>query len=356
MYKNLLRPILFLCDPEQIHHFSTSLLRTFSKCPYGMNVLRSVCEFSSERLSQEIFGVRFLNPLGLAGGFDKNALLIEQIHSLGFGFTEVGSVSFESSSGNQKPRLFRLPQDEALINRMGLNNDGAHVVAERLMRAHRPYPVGVNIVKTHNPLILGEKGILDFKNSFNVLKDIGDYCVLNISCPNTEEGKTFEEKESLKALLDSLLGEKYKKPVCIKISPDLTEENIYSLLEVTESFNIDGYIATNTSSKRDNLSSDKGMLDEIGRGGLSGKPLFDKSLSIVKILRKYLGNKKTIIGCGGIRTSEDALLMFRAGASLIQSYTGFVYEGPRFAFNLLKGVDQYLEREGVKNISEIVGE
>lgn len=355
MYKNFIRPILFSFDPEQVHHFSTSALKVLSSLPGGLNILRNFCNFTSPRLSQNIFGINFTNPLGLAGGFDKNALLLNEMSALGFGFTEVGSISFEPSIGNPKPRLFRLSDDEALINRMGLNNHGAQAILERLLKKSCQYPVGVNIVKTHNPSILGEKAIEDFRKSFTLLKDVGDYIVLNISCPNTEEGKTFEEKESLKALLDSLMGVKNKKPVCIKISPDLSDDALEALLEVTESFNISGYIATNTSNKRENLLTSQNIIDDIGKGGLSGKPLFEKSLKKVKQIRARVAKEKIIIGCGGISNSDDAIKMFKAGASLIQSYTGFVYEGPMFASKLLKGVDSYLERGGIKNISEIIG-
>jgi len=289
-------------------------------------------------LSFELFGHHFDNPLLLAAGFDKNGIIVDQITNFGFAGEVVGSVTAEASSGNKKPRLFRL--NDGLLNRMGLNNEGAYVISQRLKNRAENY--AVSIAKTHNPEIMGEKAIVDFLVSYQLLKDLGIYTEIDISCPNTTEGKTFEsDPESLDTLLCALLDSGKGKPLVIKLSPNLSIQELKEIVEVSDG-KVDGYVATNTLHREH---------PKFGKGGYSGKKLLLYSLNIVKSLRKL--TDKPIIGCGGIYTGDDAYEMFKAGANLLQSYTGFVERGPLFAMKVAAELNKKLFKEGFTHIRQM---
>ncbi len=359
LYNYLIRPILFRSDAEQAHDFIHAFGRDLCDNKTALTLINSFISVRSSRLHQNILGISFENPVGLAAGFDKNAQLSLLMQSLGFGFTEVGSITANPSNGNPKPRMFRLPGDRAIINRMGLNNEGAEVITDRIRRMERPgFPLGINIAKTHDPSILGDQAISDYVQSFKLAEPLADYVTINISCPNTEEGKTFEDPEALHELLTAISQHRSKSgtPVFVKLSADLTQKDLHVLLEVCERMHVDGYIATNTSAKRDYLTNaSSGVLEQIGRGGLSGHPIFQKSLRIVRDIYTYTEGNKPIIGVGGIDTPQKAIEMIACGASLIQLYTGLVYQGPTLVQAINRGLVRHLDANGMNNISELRG-
>ncbi|MDP2946516.1 MAG: quinone-dependent dihydroorotate dehydrogenase, partial [Nanoarchaeota archaeon] len=293
-------------------------------------------------------------PVGLAAGFDKNGKICEFIESLGFGFMEVGSVTYNGGKGNPRPRILRLPNDYALINRMGLNNQGAYEVRKNLKLRKSKFPVGVNLAKTHSPDIVGDAGIKDFiRNYFAMsLLNAATFYVLNISCPNTVEGKTFEEPSILKEFLSAISPEINR--VYVKLSPDLTDFALDEILQVTEDAGVTGYVISNTSADRNNLSElSRKISKEFGLGGLSGPPI--KNVSTEMVRKVFKKTRKTIFGVGGIFTAEDAYEKMQAGASLVEVLTGMIYEGSTIAREINKGLVRLMERDGVKNLSEVVG-
>ncbi len=318
-------------------------------------LIRSLYNYQSPLLEQNIWEKSFKNPVGLAAGFDKNGYLAPLMEPLGMGFTEVGSVTARSSAGNPKPRMFRLPSDRALINRMGLNNDGAQVVVERLRQHANSLPTGINIAKTHRKDITGDRAIRDYLFSYKKACKVADYVTINISCPNTSDGRTFEEVSPLNELLSALSSIDLFKaaPTLIKFSSDLNKKKLDSLMDVCESYQIDGYVACNTSSSREELSTPASRLQEIGGGGLSGAPLFHKSLQRVGWLRGKIGNEKPIIAVGGIDSFEKALKMLQAGATLLQIYTGLIYKGPGLVKSINRKLAAFAEREKMNSIYEI---
>jgi dihydroorotate dehydrogenase len=329
MYKFFLRPILFLIDPEKVHHLVFTLL----KLPGLKLLLRLLCKYENSVLSKEVFGLRFRNPVGLAAGFDKDAKLIDEVDALGFGFIEIGTLTPKPQKGNPKPRLFRLPKDKGLINRMGFNNEGVLASVERLKKRNSNIIVGGNIGK--NKDTPNEKALDDFVYGFNVLYPYVDYFVVNVSSPNTPGLRDLQEKEPLQKLLTHVKGltltQPKQKPVLLKIAPDLTESQLDDIVSIVEITKIDGIIATNTTISRGNLQTSAEEIEKFGNGGLSGKPLASRSTEVIQFLRKKLGPSFPIIGVGGIMSPEDALEKIKAGADLIQIYTGFIYEGPAFA-------------------------
>lgn len=355
MYKHLIRPLAFRLNEDMIHDTTLQFGSAVSKSRTLLKMTEMLYDYASPSLEQTIEGLRFKNPVGLAAGFDKNGTLAPLMKSLGFGFVEVGSITSNPSAGNPKPRSFRLPDDQSIINRMGLNNDGAQTISRRLKKLELDIPVGINIAKTHDPSITGEKALADYKASFDTLKDIGDYFTINISCPNTTEGKTFEEPEALNRLLtildidrDSMIS-----PVLVKFSVDLTDELLSELISVCESHSISGYVACNTSSKREGLATSKQKITEIGRGGLSGKAIRQRSTEIIRKIRTLSKGNKIIIGVGGINSGADAIEKLKAGADLLQIYTGMVYEGPSIVKKINKEISGHLEKLGHKHIYEL---
>lgn len=359
------RSLLFRLGAEPAHHVATGAAR-LAQLTRADAVLEPAFAFEHGALEQTLFGRSFASPVGLAAGFDKNGILVPFWARLGFGFVEVGSVSARPARGNPRPRAFRLPEDRALINRMGLNNQGAERVARRLARlAPRvTFPVGVNLAKTHDPSIMGEAAVGDFRQSFRLLAPHAAYVALNISCPNTTEGKTFEDPAALEALLTAVFEERRALgsdvPVLVKLSPPLNEQVVFDSLveEVVErslAHGVSGFIATNTASDREGLTTAEEELAAIGRGGLSGAPLERRSTHLVRYLYRKTGGRLPIIGVGGVFTAEAAYDKIRAGASLVQLYTALVYEGPGVVRRLKEGLVTLLERDGYASIGEAVG-
>jgi len=364
MYQ-LFRSLLFHLGAEQAHAVSAGAAR-LGQTTQLLPLLKPLYSFEHEALRQTVWDIPFENPIGLAAGFDKNALMVPFWRTIGFGFAEVGSISARKSLGNKKPRLFRLPDDRAIINRMGLNNQGAKRVSRHLKPSpeRRRIRVGINIVKTHDPTIVGADALEDFRTSFRLLAPLADYIALNISCPNTAEGKTFEEAKALDELLAVIFKERQTAgltvPVLVKLSPLLTDLVVFDsvvedILEVSQSHGVSGYIASNTTPERDGLVTAPDVLKRIGWGGLSGAPLEKLATRLVRYVYRRTEGRVPIIGVGGIASPESAYTKIRAGASLIQLYTGLVYEGPGLIKRIKQGLVQLLERDGLDNIQEAVG-
>jgi dihydroorotate dehydrogenase len=342
MYKLLIRPFLFSIDAEKVHYQVFSLLKSSCAIPGVRSLLKKMFVYESPVLEKKLFGIRFKNPVGLAAGFDKDAKLIDELSHLGFGFIEIGTLTPKPQPGNDKPRLFRLPNDQALINRMGFNNEGVHVAVERLKNKRSTVIVGGNIGKNKNTP--NESAFDDYGYCIEALHPYVDYFVVNVSSPNTPGLRELQEKEPLRKLLlyvKSVIAQKPKtKPVLLKIAPDLTHNQLDDVVEILKSTGMDGVIATNTTISREGLTTLPGAVQEIGNGGLSGKPLSAKATEVIRYLRQQLGVSFPIIGVGGIMSVEDAVEKMNAGADLIQIYTGFIYEGPGFA----KEINMELER------------
>lgn len=362
-----IRPILFKLDPETAHNVTFSLARSAQAAPGVLSLLRSNYQIDTPKLSTTLFGLEFANPVGVAAGFDKNGHALGLLAALGFGFIEVGSVTNLPRTGNQKPRLFRLEPDQGLINRMGLNNEGPEAAKHNIAKLRRkalasnrkPMIVAVNIAKTHDPQILGDKGIQDMLDCYKKMAASGDFVVLNVSCPNTAEGKTFEDPEGITPLLEAVAAERKAnnphQPLLVKFSPDSTPFNLEKTIEVCERFDISGYVMVNTSNDRSGLQTNGGTIEKIGKGGLSGKPIHQRAVERVRFAHKLLGGSKPIIGLGGVDSAESAYEFIRAGASLVELYTGLVYQGPRLCREILTGLAGLLERDGFSTLTEAVG-
>lgn len=329
MYK-LLRPFLFLVDPESIHAFVFGLLRLPDRIPGYRAALRSMFHLNDPRLQRKLFGLTFTNPVGLAAGFDKDAKIVDALSCLGFGFIEIGTLTPRAQAGNEKPRLFRLPQDKALINRMGFNNEGVLAAVARLKKKTANVIVGGNIGK--NKSTPNESAHEDYAFCFNALYEHVDYFVVNVSSPNTPGLRELQERVPLEQLLKTVkalsLTKPVAKPVLLKIAPDLTDGQLNDVVSILKSTGIDGVIATNTTIARDGLKTPESEVKRAGAGGLSGAPLGKRSTDVIRFLRQHLGKDFPIIGVGGIMTPKDAVEKLQAGADLIQVYTGFIYEGP----------------------------
>ncbi len=330
MYKYLIKPIFFLFDPEKIHHFVFKVLRIFLSIPGIKHISGAIYTVKNKSLEKELFGLTFRNPVGLAAGFDKNALLLNQLEYLGFGFVEIGTVTPKPQAGNPKKRLFRLPEDEALINRMGFNNDGADVVASRLKNRKTNIIIGGNLGK--NTATDNDDAQADYEYVLKALHPHVDYFVLNVSCPNVGSTQKLNDKNYLIQLLNDLkklsadLGK--ERPILLKIGPDRSNEQLDEVIEIINTTKIAGVISTNTATDRSNLKTDKSRIEEIGNGGLSGQPLAKRSTEVIRYLAKNSNKSFAIIGVGGIHSAEDAKEKIEAGADLVQVYTGFIYEGP----------------------------
>ncbi len=335
MYKSIIRPILFLFDPEKVHHFTFSVLRIANKIPVVSNIIRSCYVIEDKRLEREVFGLKFKNPVGLAAGFDKDAKLYQELSNFGFGFIEIGTLTPKPQDGNPKKRLFRLKEDSGIINRMGFNNGGVFEAVERLKK-NKNVLIGGNIGK--NKVTPNEEAISDYEICFEALYDAVDYFVVNVSSPNTPNLRALQDKEPLTKLLQTLQNKNQAKsqpkPILLKIAPDLTNEQLLDIIDIVKTTHIAGVIATNTTIARENLRSE----NQKETGGLSGKPLTARSTEVIRFLSEKSNKAFPIIGVGGIHSPEDALEKLEAGASLIQLYTGFIYEGPQ----LIKRINKRL--------------
>ncbi len=327
-------------SPEKAHHVIFFKLKWLMKIP-GLKALISRCfTIQDLRLHRKLNGLDFPSPVGLAAGFDKNALLFDELRAFGFGFIEIGTVTPLPQSGNEQPRLFRLPADEALINRMGFNNDGVEVIASRLKNRKKGLLVGGNIGK--NKITPNDKAVDDYSKCFDVLYPYVDYFVVNVSSPNTPGLRALQEKEPLMQLLHELQLKnaltKNPKPIFLKIAPDLTHQQLDEIVEIVFATQLAGVIATNTTISRAGLKTPLDVVEKIGAGGLSGKPLFHSSTEVIRYIASTSNGGFTIIGSGGIHAAEDALEKIKAGAHLVQLYTGFIYEGPALIKRINKAI------------------
>jgi len=325
MYKLLIRPLLFWFDPEKVHYFSFSAIRFINKVPLVTSIIKSIFDIQDPRLEREVFGLKFKNPVGLAAGFDKDAKLFQELSNFGFGFIEIGTLTPKGQEGNPKKRLFRLLEDSAIINRMGFNNGGVFEAVERLKK-NKGVLIGGNIGK--NKITTNEEAVKDYEICFDALYNYVDYFVVNVSSPNTPGLRELQEKEPLIKLLQTLQDlnnlKENTKPILLKIAPDLTDEQLIDIIEIVKSTQIAGVIATNTTISREGLHS----VNKTETGGLSGKPLTKRSTEVIRFLSEKSNKAFPIIGVGGIHSTEDAIEKLEAGASLVQLYTGFIYEGP----------------------------
>jgi dihydroorotate dehydrogenase len=346
IYKKFVRPIFFKIDPEKVH---TATLKTISIPPIK-SLLNICCNYSPNDLKKRLFGIDFPNPIGLAAGFDKNAAHIDSFSALGFGFIEIGTVTPLAQEGNAKPRIFRFRTDSALINRMGFNNEGVGSAVENIKKCKAGTIIGGNIGK--NKTTPNENAVDDYLKNFKALFNYVDYFVINVSSPNTPGLRALQEKEPLMHILNVLQKENYTmarpKPILLKIAPDLTNSQLDDIIEIVQKTKIDGIVATNTTISRNHIKSNKEIVEEIGAGGLSGKPLFKRSTEVIRYIKKK--SSIPVIGVGGIHSAEDAIEKIKAGADLIQIYTGLIYEGPFLIKKIKKQlVKYYLNNRGVSN-------
>ncbi len=374
LYQNILRPILFRFSTETAHDIGMRSLRI----GLGSELAQKVAQkrFAVDDFGElDRFGLKFSNPIGMAAGFDKNGHVVNQLASLGFGFVEVGTVTFEPQDGNPKPRLFRLPEDGALINRLGFNNDGTRAVLERLKAIEPKCTLGVNIGKNKN--VPNEEAIENYLKSLDLAHEVADYIAVNVSSPNTPDLRELQKADAMEELLgalkerNSVLSTALRrnpqeekqpegwtqnaKPLLVKIAPDLDEAEIEAIVDIVMRLKISGIIATNTTVSRDGLKTDHGIIDKLGAGGLSGAPVKAKSNAVIRKIYRYSKGKCPIIGVGGVFTAEDAFEKISSGASLVQAYTGFVYQGLSFARDINLGLVKIFEERGFGGIDEAVG-
>lgn len=336
----LIRKIMFRRDPEEVHYWAMAKLQAAYRNPLLRNMMRKMFTYKKSSLERTLWGITFPNPVGLAAGFDKDARWINELSCLGFGFVEIGTVTPLAQPGNPKPRLFRLPEDKAVINRMGFNNEGAAAAATRLSKPHERIIVGGNIGK--NKDTPNEHAIDDYEKAFLALYDVVDYFVVNVSSPNTPGLRALQDKEPLTRILNRLqvLNTKMGKnrPILLKIAPDLTLEQLDDIISLVEETQIQGVVATNTTIERSGLNSNPEKVENIGAGGLSGKPLTSRATDVIRYIHQKSNGSIKIIAAGGIFTADDAREKLDAGASLVQVYTGFIYEGPSIAGNICRGL------------------
>lgn len=371
IYRDAIRPLLFTLvktDPEWMHHQALRSLSWLGEnCHRPQNIwmnrllVRSFC-LSDARLEQTLFGIKFSNPIGLAAGFDKDGVAVSLWSNFGFGFAELGTVTFHAQPGNPRPRLFRLPQDKAVLNRMGFNNSGAEAMAMRLAKVKQkltlPIPIGLNLGKSKStPLAEAAK---DYLNSFRLLKNYGDYFVVNVSSPNTPGLRSLQDAPMLSSILEALQQENTTQtPIFVKIAPDLEWEAIADIIALAKTYQLAGIIATNTTIAREGLKTQ--VIAQTGKspkeeaGGISGAPLRERSTEVIRFIWQQTAGQIPIIGVGGVFTAEDAWEKITAGASLVQLYTGWIYEGPAMVSRILKGLLSKLEENGLNYISEAVG-
>lgn len=335
MYEKIIRPLLFNIDPEKVHYFTFSALRKLFLLPGSQKLVREQFVVEDKRLEREVFGIKFPNPVGLAAGFDKDAKLYKELSNFGFGFIEIGTLTPKPQPGNEKKRLFRLREDKAIINRMGFNNGGVVEAVERLKK-NEGVIIGGNIGK--NKITSNENAVDDYMICFNALFEHVDYFVVNVSSPNTPNLRELQDKEPLTKLLNTLQQENLKrpapKPILLKIAPDLTDAQLLDIIDIIKDTGIAGVIATNTTISREGLTSP----DQKETGGLSGKPLTRRATEVIRFLSEKSNKAFPIIGVGGIMSPEDAIEKLEAGASLVQLYTGFIYEGPQLVKKINKEI------------------
>ncbi len=340
MYKIFIRPLFFLFDPEKVHYFTFSMLKFAFKIPFVSGVVKKMYAVNHPKLERKLFGLTFKNPIGLAAGFDKNAVLYKELSNFGFGFIEIGTVTPIAQEGNPKKRLFRLLDDSGIINRMGFNNKGVDAAVEQLKNNNDRVLIGGNIGKNTNSM--PNEYTQDYLTCFRALHSYVDYFVLNVSCPNVGSMAKLQDKDYLLELITAVQNENNKheiqRPILLKIAPDLNDIQLDEIIELVTETKIDGVIASNTSTNRVGLKTSKEQLETIGNGGLSGKPIAERSTKVIQYLSEKSNKSFPIIGVGGIHSSQDALDKINAGADLVQIFTGFIYEGP----GLIKKINKAL--------------
>lgn len=339
MYKLIIRPLLFQISPEKVHHLIVFLIKIGFKVPFLPQLIKRIFSIKDEKLERTVAGIKFPNPVGLAAGFDKNATFYNEFSAFGFGSIEVGTVTPKGQAGNPKPRSFRLKTDKALINRMGFNNNGVEAAIKQLSKKHNLI-LGGNIGK--NTLTNNDVAYKDYLECFKKMYNVVDYFVVNVSCPNISDLSKLQDQDMLEQILNELCKyraiQEVSKPIFLKISPDLNLKQVDETLEIVQKAKIDGLVVANTTVSRANLVSSKQTVENIGNGGLSGLPIRDRSTEMIRYISKKNGEKLPIIGVGGIMSPEDAIEKLNAGATLIQIYTGFIYEGPALVKRINKAI------------------
>lgn len=347
MYSSVIRPFLFKMAPEKAHSFVVKTMKTGFKVPLVKSLVKGLTKVEDPILKRNVFGIEFPNPVGIAAGFDKTAEMYEELSALGFGFIEIGTITPKPQPGNPQPRMFRLPKDKGLINRMGFNNHGVEDAIKNLKNKPSNLIVGGNIGK--NKVTPNEEAVNDYLFCFDALYSSVDYFVVNVSSPNTPNLRALQDKKPLTEILMALMKASSKKPVhkpiLLKIAPDLTNEQLNDIIDIVNDTKIDGVIATNTTIDRSNLTTTGEVVSEAG--GLSGAPVKDRSTQVIKYLHTQSNGSFPIVGVGGIQTAEDAVEKLKAGASLVQVYTGFIYEGPMMAKRINKGIAKAIKNKEI---------
>lgn len=341
MYKHILRPILFRFNPETAHNLTFSAIAMLRHIPFAQSIVRALYKRESPSLEKEVFGIKFPNPVGLAGGLDKNGEFYNDMANFGFGFVEIGSLTPQPQDGNPKPRCFRVPQDKAIINRFGINNKGVRNAVEHLKKNKPEVIVAANISK--NTASINEDAAKDYESAFALLYDFVDMFVVNVSCPNVVGLTSLQDITFLSEIVDKLLNlrmyyDEYR-PILLKVSPDLAKEQLDDIIDYCLRSGIDGIVAGNTTRSRDGLTISQERIEKIGNGGMSGAPVHKKNLELVRYIHTKTEGKLPIVGVGGIMSEKEAKAMIEAGASLVEIYTGFIYEGPA----LIKRINKTLE-------------
>ncbi len=362
-YKWVLRPIFFKIDSEEIHDHMMAMGHLLGKYTITKKIVSYLLNYSHSSLEQNILGINFKNPIGLSAGFDKNAIINDIVPSVGFGFTEIGSITGEPCLGNPKPRLWRLKKSKSLAVYYGLKNDGCEVISKKLSKMKNSIPVGINIAKTNSKETIDtDKAILDYFKAYSIFTNIGDYITINISCPNAFGGQPFTDDSKLNILLEKIMSIPKTKPIFLKISPDLNKKEIDAIIEIALKFKVDGFVCTNLTKNRNNKNIIDKKVSELG--GLSGKVVDGLSDELIRYIYKKTNSprlsqdgasKFIIIGSGGVFGAEDAYRKIKAGASLVQLITGMIFEGPQLISDINIGLVKLLKKDGYKNISEAIG-
>ncbi len=353
-YTLFIRPILFRIDPELVHDLAVSTGRTLGKSMLMRRVLKDFFSFQHKSLEQNILGIHFKNPIGLAAGFDKDAQLMNILPSIGLGFEEIGSITALPCKGNPKPRLWRLPKRKSIVVYYGLKNQGAKAIRKKLHKKRFFFPIGISIAKTNCKETVDTKaGVEDYYISLQLLKDYGQYFTINISCPNAFGGQPFTDHNKLDLLLKRLDEIKVNKPIFLKLSPDLSKKELNNIINICDKHSVQGLIISNLTKDRSNLI--KKELDSIGQGGISGKLAKEKSKGLISYVYKKTKGRYILIAVGGISSAQEAYQAIKDGASLVQLITGMIYEGPQLIGEMNKGLVKMLKKDGYSNISEAVG-
>lgn len=355
-YRHVAKPLFFTQDPEDVHDRMCGLGERLGRHGAARWLTRTIFQYKSPALEQDIQGIHFSNPIGLAAGFDKNATLTRILPAVGFGFEEVGSITGEPCAGNKRPRLWRLPKSRGLVVYYGLKNDGCEAIARRLQGRTFDVPIGVSVAKTNSPATVDvPDGIADYVKAFRAFLDIGQYFTINISCPNVFGGEPFTDPDRLDLLLSEIDTIATAKPIFLKMPADVTTEQLNALVAVADRHRVHGFILSNLTKKFDRPEIRQDEIAGIVHGGISGKPTFDQSNTLIAHLYRKAAGRYVIIGCGGVFSAEDAYEKIRQGATLIQLITGMIFEGPQLIGEINRGLVELLRRDGFRNIHESVG-